>query len=54
MQILQAKEDLFHDDLDQSDWDPGLVISFDEGEEIFSERLKNDANMDVLGCAVME
>jgi hypothetical protein len=54
MKILEAKEDLFHDDLDQSDWDTGLVISFDEGEEIFSEWLKNDADMDVFGCAVVE
>ena len=54
MQILQAKEDLFRDDLDESDRDAGLVISFDEGEEIFSERLKNNADMDVLGCTVME
>lgn len=54
MQVLQAKEELFRDDLDQSDWDAGLVVSFDEGEEIFSERLKNDADMDILGCAVME
>lgn len=54
MQILQAKEDLFRDDLDESDRDAGLIISFDEGEEIFSKRLKNNADMDVLGCAVME
>ena len=54
VQILEAKEDLFHDDLDQSDWDAGLVVSFDEGKEIFSERLKNDADMDVLRCAMVE
>ena len=54
MEILEAEEDLFHDDLDQSDWDTSLIISFDEGEEIFSERLKDDADMDILGCAVME
>lgn len=54
MQILEAKEDLFHDDLDQSDWDAGLVVSFNEGKEVFSERLKNDADMDILGCAVMK
>lgn len=54
MQILEAKKNLFHDDLDQSDWDAGLVISFDECKEIFSEWLKNDANMDVLGRAVVE
>jgi hypothetical protein len=54
VKILEAKEDLLHDYLDQSDWDPGLVVSFNEGEEIFPERLKNDADMDVLGCAVVE
>ena len=54
MQILKAKEDLFHNNLDQSDWDAGLIISFDEGEEVFSERLKNDADMNILGCTVVE
>ena len=54
VQVLEAKENLFGDDLDQSHWDAGLVIPLDEGKKIFSERLKNDADMDVLGCAVME
>ena len=54
MKILEAKKDLFRNDLDQGDWDAGLGISFDEGEEIFSKRLKNDADMDILRCAVME
>jgi len=54
MQILEAKEDLFHNDLDQSDWDAGLVISFDEGEEVFPERLEHDADMNILGRAVVE
>lgn len=54
VQILEAREDLFHDYLDQSDGDSGLVISFDQGEKIFSERLENDADMDILGCAVVE
>ena len=54
MQILETEEDLFHDDLDQSDWDPGLVVPLDEGEEIFAERLKDEANMNVFGGAMME
>lgn len=54
MQVLETKENLFGDNLDQSHWDPGLVIPFDEGEKVFSEWLKNDADMDVLGCAMME
>ena len=54
MQILQTEEDLFRDDLDQGNWDAGLVVPFDESEEIFSERFKNDADVDILGCAVME
>jgi len=54
VKILEAKEGLLHNYLDQSDWDAGLVVTFDEGEEVFPEWLKNDADMDILGCAVME
>ena len=54
MEILKTKEDLFHDDLDQGDRDAGLVIPFDEGEEVFSERLKNDTDVDILRRAVVE
>ena len=54
MKILEAKEGLFHDHLDQSDWDAGLVITFDEGEEVFPEWLKDNADVDILGCAMME
>ena len=54
MEILEAKKGLFHDYLDQSDWDAGLVITLDEGEEVFPERLKNDADVDILGCAMMK
>jgi hypothetical protein len=45
---------LLCDNLDQSDWDPGLVVSFDESEKIFAERFKNETNVDVLWCAMME
>ena len=54
MKILEAQEGLFHDYLDQCDRDAGLVITFDEGEEVFPEWLKNDADVDILGCAVVE
>ena len=54
MKILEAEEGLSHDYLYQSDWDTGLVITFDEGEEVFPEWLKNDADVDILGCAVVE
>jgi len=52
--ILEAKQGLFCDYLDQSDWDSGLVIPFDEGKKIFTKRLKHETDMDVLGCTMME
>ena len=54
MQVLEAKQDLFRNDLDQGDRDAGLVIPFNEGKEIFTERLKHETDMDILGCAVVE
>jgi len=54
VKILEAEEGLFHDYLDQGNWDARLVITFDEGEEVFPEWLKNDADMDIFGCAMVE
>lgn len=54
MEILEAKEDLFHDDLDQSNRDAGFVVSFDERQEVFPEWLKNDANVDILGRTMVK
>ena len=54
VQVLETEQDLFRDDLDQSDWDSGLVIPFDEGKEIFTKRLEDETDMDILGCTVME
>ena len=54
MKILEAEEGLSHDYLDQSDRDARFVITFNESEEVFSEWLKNDADVDILGCAMVE
>ena len=51
---MEAKKGLLHDYLDQSNWDAGLVITFNEGEEVFPKWLKNDADVDILGCAMVE
>ena len=54
MEIPEAKEDLLHDHLDQCDGDTSLVVSLNEGEEVFPERLKNDADVDIFRRAMVE
>jgi hypothetical protein len=45
VQILQAKKNLLCDDLDECRWNTGLLVTFNEAQEVFAERFEDNTNV---------
>jgi hypothetical protein len=54
VEVLEAKKDLFCDDLDNCARHPFLLVPLQERKEIFTERFENDADMRCFEALVRE
>lgn len=54
VEILKAHEHLLCDDLDERTGHTLFLVSLNQGKEIFTERLKNDADVGRFGALVGE